>query len=120
MSGQYGRSTVLRSLARMRRTGKVNAATLYRRTAGTDAFDTAQAYANAYLYPTNTSTGLGGDGFPANSARAVLWQIGETLAPNVDDRLRIDGETFAVTGVETRQNADAGFAIHDLRLSDEV
>lgn len=116
----FGRPAVLRALRRHRRTGKVTTAILYRRTAGTDAFDTTQTYANAYLYPTNISTGLGGDGYPASSATAVLWQLGETLTPLVDDKLRIANETFAVLSVQTELNADAGFAVHVLQLSDEV
>jgi len=115
MSGQYGRSTVLRSLARMRRTGKVNAATLYVRASG-DTF-TAVTYANCYLSPVASSSGLGGGGSPSSSTTGYLWQIGESTAPSADDKLRdADGNYWLILGVTTRQNADSGFAVHDLHL----
>lgn len=112
---QYGRSTVQRSLRRMKRTGKVHPATLYVRGAS-DTF-TAVSYANCYVQPIAQSSALDTGGSPNSSATANLWQIGESSVPSADDKLRdADGDTWLILSVVTRQNADAGFAIHDLQL----
>src|SRR4051812_8846682 len=115
----FGRPTVLRSLRRHRRTGKVVAATLKRRTAGTDDFESI-SYANAYLAPVDSMTGLGGDGYPAQTTTLYLWQVGETRAPRVDDKLTVSGNTWIVVAVRTRLNADSGYAVHDCTVTDRV
>jgi hypothetical protein len=87
-------------------------ATLHRRTAGSDTF-TDYAYAYAYLWPTDSATGLAAGGFPDTSGKITLYQMGETYAPRVDDRITIDGTVWQVIRVTSRQNKQAGYGCHD-------
>ena len=115
----FGRAAVLRSLRRHRRTGKVTTATLYARTVGTDDFQ-AVPWANAYLSPVSSQTGLGGDGYPSQTTTLYLWQVGETSAPKVDYRVSVSGNTYLIVGIQTRLNADTGYALHDCTVTDRV
>lgn len=116
-----GRVAVIRRRMSMQRTRKPVTATLLRRGAGDD-FSVTQTYAHAYLYPVDGTTGLGGEGYPSLNAQAVLYQEGEAIVPRADDRLTIPagGNTYLIVGVHTSMNADAGYAIHALTLTDQV
>ncbi len=117
--GFYGRQTVVMARRKMQiRTGKVAAATLYRRTTG-DTFGITQPYLYSYVYPINATTGLGGGGFPNRDVQAVLFQEGETYAPRADDKLNIAGETWQILSVNTRLNATDNYAVHDLTITDD-
>ena len=114
-----GRPSVLRSLRKHRRTGKVTSAVLKPRTAGTD--DTSSVtYANAYLAPVGSVTGLGGDGYPSQTTTLYLWQVGEATAPKVDYKAVISGNTWLIVAITTRLNADSGYALHDCTVTDHV
>lgn len=114
-----GRPSVLRSLRKHRRTGKVTSATLHVRTAGTDDFADV-VYTNAYLAPVGSVTGLGGDGFPSQTTTLYLWQVGESTAPKVDNKATISGNTWLIVAITTRLNADSGYALHDCTVTDHV
>ena len=115
-----GRESVLRQILSIQRTGELSAATLRRRGAADD-FSVTQEYAAAYFAPLTEVSGIGGGaGYPDQTAFAYLFRQGETYTPRVDDQLTIRGGTYLILSVTTRQNADDGYAIYDLGLTDAL
>lgn len=110
MAGFYGRRTVLRDLAKHRRTGKVTSATLHRNSGGGDL-----AWANVYVWPTHETTGVGGGGNVNMETTVTAWRVGETDMPRADDRLEVGADVWNVAKVTRRLNADeaSNFAVYD-------
>lgn len=114
MPGFYGRQSVQSDLFKQFRTGKVVSGTLKVR--GENDVLTSVAWANMYVWPTNQTTGLGGDGYPNTSARITLYRVGETYAPQVDDQIVDSGNrTWQIIRVNSRLNGDEDddFAVYD-------
>lgn len=112
----YGTQTVLATLNKQQRTGKVSSGTLKVR--GNDDTFASVAWAHLYLWPTTEITGLGGGGYSHVAAKATLYRIGESYAPRVDDKLSAGGSEWQITRVQPRLNADEddGFAVYDCDL----
>lgn len=104
----------------MEKQPKRTSGTLRKRTPGTDTFSTTQTYADVYVAPVRVSSGLGGEGYPAGSTTATLWQLGYDYAPAVDDRLTVGGTTYIIASVYTRLNGDDGYAVHDCVVNDRL
>lgn len=110
MPGFYGQRTVLRDLAKHRRTGKLVTATLKRNSGFSDI-----AYANVYVWPTNETTGVGGGGNADQRTTISAYRVGEADAPRADDRWTVGVTTWNIESVTSRLNADEanGFAVYD-------
>ncbi len=111
----YGYRSVIASLRKHKLgTGKVTSATLKVRGSGDTFADVA--YKNAYRWPSSESSGLTGSGYPHTQSRIVLWRLGETTPPRVDDKVTLGGTTFLIVEVTPRLNADEdrNYAVYDL------
>lgn len=114
MARFYSRTSV-RALLRMHKasTGKVFAATLTPQDGSG-----AVSYSNCYIWPVTETTARGGVGAPDEQTTGVLWQVGETTEPRVDDSLTDSlDRTWIINQVTTKLNADTNYAVHDLALS---
>lgn len=114
MPGFYGLSSVIASRDKHLATGKVITTAVLRVRGAVDTF-TSVTYANAYIWPITETTGLP-DGQATQQTTGVLWQMGETTAPRVDDKLLLGSDNWLIVQVFTRLNADTDYAVHDLTL----
>ena len=115
MPNAFGWEWVKRDLAKHKRhTGKVTSATLVTR----QTSPTTVAYANAYVWPQDETTGIGADGTPYTQGTVTLWRVGETTAPRVDDELTVGGTVHQILRINTRLNADESrhYAVYDLTV----
>ena len=115
MARFYGVRSVMADYKKhVKGTGKVVTATLYVRSV--DAYPTTETY-QGYFPPDTDSTALGRGGMPLSTSSVVLWQMGQTNAPRPDDNIAgPDAKRFLIVSVQTRLNADTGYAVHECSL----
>ena len=108
-----GKNTVFRFIAKY---PKQTTGTLYKRTGG-DTFAAGVAYAHIYFPPNMNETGITNNGTPSRSGDVLMFQAGESIAPEPDDKLTdADGNTWIVYTVKTSLNFQAGYAVHRVGL----
>lgn len=115
MPGFYGLQSVIASRNKHIATGKVITSAVLKVRGSGDTY-TSVPYANAYVWPVQDVTGLP-DNQAVQHTTIVLWQMGETTAPVSDDQITEGGNTWLVTSVTTRLNADTNYAVHDCTVS---
>jgi hypothetical protein len=93
--------------------------TLYKRTSG-DTFDGGTPY-TMYVEPMSKRTGIGADGWVSKSGSAVLYQEGQSSAPDVEDKIvDADGSVYMVLGATITQNTRADWGIHLLSVTHQA
>jgi hypothetical protein len=109
----YGYRSVVATLKKHRRTAKITSGTLKVR--GSDDGTTDVSWANLYVYPEDEATGMGAGGHPDITTQIVLYRTGETSKPRPDDKLTVGSDTYLLTRVASRLNADESrhYAVYD-------
>lgn len=113
MSRFFGYRSVRATLAKQKRTGKVVSGTLKVR--GVDDSTTSVSWANIYILPEDESTGMGAGGHSDITTRLTMYRVGETSAPRPDDKLTVGSNTYLISRVASRLNADESrhYAVYD-------
>lgn len=108
----YGRESVIELRDLFLETGKLLTSAVLTKSDGSGTV----TYANAYVYPVQEQTALGQGGTPNATTHGVIFQLGESDAPRVDDAILVGGDSWLVLNVLTSDNADASYARHSLSL----
>ena len=121
MPGFFGRKSVLATLRKQFRTGKVVTGTLKVRIVGSADQFTNVSWNYLYVHPQTEVSGYEGKGYADIDGMITAYRTSESDAPRVDDQWVIGTKTYLIKSVTPRLNADdsLGIAVYDCNVTSD-